>query len=59
MNANQIDEAFKTMSVVSSSINHVKVRIEDMRDFKILESLSNKAKRVEVYCISLEIQEIY
>ena len=47
------------MSVVSSSINHVKVKIEDERDFKILESISNKAKRVEVYYYSLEIQEIY
>ena len=50
------------MSAVSFSINHVKVYIDnerDLRDFKILESLSNKAKRVEVYCISLEIQEIY
>ena len=47
------------MSVVSSSINHVKVKIEDERDFKILESISNKAKRVEVYYNSWEIQEIY
>ena len=47
------------MSVVSSSINHVKVNIKDMRDFKILKSLSNKAKRVEVYYNSWEIQEIY
>ena len=47
------------MTVVSSSINHIKVQIEDYRDFKILENLSNKAKRVEVYFYSWEIQEIY
>jgi hypothetical protein len=46
------------MSVVISSINHVKVDICDERDFKILESLSNKAKTVEVYFYSWEIQEI-
>ena len=36
------------MSVPISSINHIKVEIYDERDFKILERLSNKAKRVNL-----------
>jgi DNA-binding TFAR19-related protein (PDSD5 family) len=54
----KIDEALETMSVPISSINHIKVKIYDERDFKILEKLSNRAKRVELR-FSILIKEIY
>jgi hypothetical protein len=47
------------MSVPISSINLIKVGIDDERDFKILEGFSNRAKRVWVVSRCLEIQEIY
>ena len=46
------------MSVPISSINHIKVKIYDERDFKILERLSNRAKRVEL-SFRIFIEEIY
>ena len=42
----KIAEALETMSVPISSINHIFVYISDENDFKILEGISNRAKRV-------------
>ena len=53
-----IDEALETMSVPISSINHIKVEICNKRDFKILEKLSNRAKRVELSFRRI-IEDIY
>ena len=41
MKGYEIDKAFKTMSVVISSIKYIKIFINDEKDFKILERLSN------------------
>ena len=43
-----IDEALETMSVPISSINRIKVEIYNEDDFKTLEKLSNRAKRVKL-----------
>ena len=53
-----IVEALETMSVPISSINHIEVEIEDERDFRALERLSNRAKRV-ILNFRYGIQEIY
>jgi DNA-binding TFAR19-related protein (PDSD5 family) len=53
-----IDEALETMSVPISSINHIKVIITDENNFKILERLSNRAKRVELSFRRI-IEDIY
>ena len=53
-----IDEALETMSVPISSINNIKVIITDENNFKILERLSNRAKRVELSFRRI-IEDIY
>ena len=46
------------MTVPISSINHINFKIKDERDFRALERLSNRAKRVNLD-FRYEIQEIY
>jgi hypothetical protein len=41
-----IDNALEMMSVPISSINHIMVEVWNDKDFKKLERLSNRAKRV-------------
>jgi hypothetical protein len=53
-----IVEALETMSVPISSINHIEVKIYNESDFRALERLSNRAKRV-ILNFRYGIQEIY
>ena len=53
-----IVEALETMSVPIFSINHIEVGIYNESDFRALERLSNRAKRVNLN-FRYGTQEIY